>query len=208
MGKEKDKKCNTKGCKNLICSNLNKKGLCQKCARKKQYWDTHEEDNKISRKYYSNNSDSLKKRQLKVYYERRDYYKDLSKKNYEKNKEKIAKRNLEYANERYKLDEGFRIRKQLGSALSMVIRVYIKTGKIRNPMKKFGIDWEGIVKQLSPIPKNRSNYQIDHIIPLFKFDLTNIEQVHLAFAPENHRWLSAKENQGRDRGKSKSPLSL
>ena len=106
---------------------------------------------------------------------------------------------MEYANRRYKEDEGFRIRKKLGGALSSIIRQYIKTGKVGNRLKKYGIDWEGIIKQLSPIPKNRYLYHVDHIIPLFKFDLTNIEQVHLAFAPENHRWLLAKENQGRDR---------
>ena len=72
-------------------------------------------------------------------------------------------------------------------------------GKIRNPMRKFNIDWGGIIKVLSPITENRSDYEVDHIIPLFKFDLTDIEHVHLAYATENHRWLKIKENRRRDR---------
>jgi hypothetical protein len=37
-------------------------------------------------------------------------------------------------------------------------------------------------------------YHIDHIVPLAAFDLTDENQVRLAFAPENHQWLLAKEN--------------
>jgi len=38
------------------------------------------------------------------------------------------------------------------------------------------------------------NYVIDHIRPLCSFDLTDPEQVKIAFSPENHRWLLAEEN--------------
>ncbi len=217
----KDKKCITKECKNLINSNMNKTGLCTKCSSKKwklehkeetnayrkeyriRFPEKHERHKKMQndwwKKFSRENREYVSEIHSKIYDEKKEYYKEYSKKQYKENKESIAKRHLDYANKRYRLDEGFRIRKQLGSALSMVIRVYIKTGKIRNPMKKFNIDWVGIIEVLSPIPKNRSDYQVDHIIPLFKFDLTNIEQIQIAFAPENHRWLLTKENQGRDR---------
>ncbi len=117
-----------------------------------------------------------------------------SKKHYEENKELRAKQSLERYHVRYKTDEGYRMRRLLGVALGYVIRHYIKTGKIANPMKKYYINWKGIVKQLSPFPKNRSKYHVDHIIPLFKFDLTDFQQIHIAFAPENHRWMLAKDN--------------
>ncbi len=214
----KDKKCSTKECKNLINSKMSKSGLCSKCylkkfrkkfykenkvalneRRREYYKENKEREGKVNKKYRDNNPEKISEIHSKLYKENTKYYKDLSKKHYEDNKEKRAKQNLDYANKRYKEDEGFRIRKQLGSALSMVIRVYIKTGKIRNPMKKYGINWGGIIWVLSPIPKNRSDYQVDHIIPLYKFDLTNIEQIQIAFAPENHRWLLTKENQRRSR---------
>ncbi len=217
----KDKECSTKECKNPISSGMNKSGLCGECYMKKwrienkkeiavyrkEHWrrfpEKHEKAKRMQndwwKKFSKENPEKISEIHSKLYKENTKYYKGHSKKYYEENKEHIAKRHLDYANTRYKLDEGYKTRKQLGSALSMVIRVYIKIGKIRNPMKKFSIDWEGIVNALSPIPKNRSDYQIDHIIPLFKFDLTDIEQVHLAFAPENHRWLLTKENQRRSR---------
>jgi len=61
------------------------------------------------------------------------------------------------------------------------------------------INRKGIIKVLTPIPKPRKDYHVDHIIPLFKFDLSKIEQIHLAFSPENHRWLTIQENLRRNR---------
>ena len=119
---------------------------------------------------------------------------EYSRKYYEENKEAKAQYNLWYANKRYREDEGYRIRKILGSSLAYVIKRYIKTGRVMNPMAKYGIDWGGIIKQLSPIPKDREKYHVDHIVPLCKFDLTDIEQIQLAFAPENHQWMEARKN--------------
>jgi len=34
-----------------------------------------------------------------------------------------------------------------------------------------------------------------HDIPLCKFDLTDLNQVLLDFAPKNHQWLTVEENQ-------------
>ena len=43
-------------------------------------------------------------------------------------------------------------------------------------------------------PGRKIRLHIDHIKPLCSFDLTNLEEVKKAFAPENHRWLLAKDN--------------
>lgn len=210
----KDKKCKTKGCNEMICSKKSKSGLCTKCYmvdyRKRNKDDLRkwmrgyrsenpENVKKYNKKFYKNHKEKHWGRNGEIYDKHKERFKRNSKNFYKNHKEEKIESTRLYQNKRYREDEGFRIRKQLGSALSTVIRVYIKTGKIRNPLKRYGIDWEGIIKQLSPIPKNRSKYHVDHIIPLFKFDLTNIEQIQLAFAPENHRWMLAKENQGRDR---------
>lgn len=203
-----EKQCKNKGCKNSTEGGL--LGFCKKCygkdyrARYKiKYPEKYKKNRKKMsdwwKKFYKENPEHIKKYSSDYYDEHKEECRESSEKDYKKNKEKISKRHLDYANTRYKLDEGFRNRKQLGSALSAVIRAYIKTGKIRNPMRKFNIDWKGIIEVLSPIPKNRSDYQVDHIIPLYKFDLTNIEQIQIAFAPENHRWLLTKENQRRTR---------
>ena len=174
---EKDKKCKIKECNTLICSRINKSGLCAKHCQ-------------IAWKRRNN---------VKIYKKYTKYYKDHAKKYYEDNKEKRSEQTRLNQNKRYREDEGFRIRKNLWGALWKVIDCYIKTGKILNPCKKYGIDWEGIIKVLSPIPKDRGKYHVDHIIQLSRFDLTDINQIQIAFAPENHRWLLAKDNLRRDR---------
>ena len=214
----KDKKCKIKGCENLINSKMNKSGLCSRCSTKKYkedhkkevkayhkkhrvkyYQENKEKENKRSGKWQKENSDRVSKVTGEYYDNHKEYYKEMSKKHYEKDPGKRLEQTRLYQNKRYREDEGFKMRKKLGGALWKVIDYYIKTGRIGNPLKRYAIDWEGIIKQLSPIPKDRHKYHVDHIVPLCKFDLTNIEQIQVAFAPENHRWLLAKDNLRRDR---------
>jgi len=215
----KDKYCN-KCKKKKIDSKRNKSSLCAKCSQKK--WNKeHEEEvkvyrgkyireyykekkaevDRINKKYYLSHKKEMDEYRNKYYYENIERCKKLTKKNYEKNKELRKKQNLENYHRRYRKDEGFRMRRLLGTALGHVIRHYIKTGKITNPMRKYHIDWKGIMKVLTPIPQPRKDYHVDHIIPLWKFDLTNFEQIHIAFAPENHRWMLAEENMKRSKSK-------
>lgn len=213
-----DKKCKTKDCNRMISSKMSKSKLCTRCAqkkwnkehekeikiyhkkhRKKYYKENKERELAINQKYRENNKVKISKINYKYYKKRTEYYKNLSKKYYEKNKEKRAKYNLEYVKKKYKEDLAFRNRRKLGTALGGVIRYYLKTGKVSNPLPELGVDWKGIMKVLTPIPKPRKDYHVDHIIPLYKFDLSDIEQILTAFAPENHRWTLAKDNMGRDR---------
>lgn len=221
----KDKKCKNKDCNRMISSKMSKSKLCTKCSqkkwneehkeeisiynkkyRKKYYQENKAEIYRISRVYYANHRKEMDKHKRKHYEKNIETFKTRSKRRYEDNKELRKAQNLEYYHKRYKIDKGFRIRRRLGTALGHVIRYYIKTGKVSNPMKKYGLDWKGIIRQLTPIPKPRSKYQVDHIIPLFRFDLTDFEQVQIAFAPENHRWMLAKDNMRRNKNKRTSRL--
>ena len=51
-----------------------------------------------------------------------------------------------------------------------------------------------IIEHLKPFPKDLSKFHIDHIKPLCSFDLTDFEQIKMAFTPENHQWLTIKQN--------------
>ena len=178
----KDTKCKTEGCKEMIDSNQSNSGLCRKCfLNTREYKKLASESHK---KYYQKEKKKIKSDSIKSYMN---------------NREKRIKNSIEYKNRRYKEDEGFRNRMRIGDALRKIITQYRKTGFIGNQLSEYGIDWKGIIEVLSPIPEPRSAYQVDHIIPLFKFDLTDIEQIQIAFAPENHRWLLKKENNRRDR---------
>jgi hypothetical protein len=62
------------------------------------------------------------------------------------------------------------------------------------PKNRYGINYEKIIEHLKPIPKDIENYEIDHIIPLCEFNLLDPAQRKIAFSPENHQWLSKREN--------------
>ncbi len=150
-------------------------------------------------RYDGDFKEKYKSHRVEDYEKDPDYHREMSHESYLKNKDKIRKSHLEYVKDKYRTDESFRIRMLLTNSLREVVRNYIKTGKVVRRLEKYGIDWAGIVNQLKPFPKNRSKYDVDHIIPLSKFDFTDIDQVHIAFAPENHRWLLKKDNLKRNR---------
>ncbi len=73
---------------------------------------------------------------------------------------------------------------------------YTETGKILKA-SEYGIDYKAIIAHLGSHPNTRGiqgDFHIDHIIPVSAFDLTDLDQVKIAFAPSNHRWLKAHDN--------------
>lgn len=60
---------------------------------------------------------------------------------------------------------------------------------------RYGVDYKAIVDHIGSCPGPRKEWHIDHIIPLASFDHTDPEQIRRAWAPENHQWLPATENQ-------------
>lgn len=60
--------------------------------------------------------------------------------------------------------------------------------------RKYGIIWRDVIKSLEPFPENLKNFEIDHVMPLHTFDLTNPKEVKKAFSPQNLQWLTIEEN--------------
>jgi hypothetical protein len=90
---------------------------------------------------------------------------------------------------KYNTNENFRIRALLRTRLHSVL----KHNKI--PLHdKHNIDYAAIIQHLGPCPGPTKDYHIDHIRPLISFDLTDPEQIKLAFSPDNHQWLPKIEN--------------
>lgn len=94
---------------------------------------------------------------------------------------------------RRKHDEEYNVLCRLRWRVRSAFNAYSKTGKIR-PTDEYGIDYAAIIKHLGKCPGNLKDYHIDHVIPLKLFDFSNLEQIKLAFAPENHQWLLGEEN--------------
>lgn len=108
-----------------------------------------------------------------------------------------------YKKYRYDNDENYRIRVLLRS------RVYetIKT-KSGGKSAKHNIDYQAIAQHLGPCPGSHSDYNIDHIIPLSAFDLTNSREVEKAFAPANHQWLKKEANMKKSNKYNKKKLKM
>lgn len=164
---------------------------------------------KYIKEYTKNNKDKVDE-YYKEYYKRpevkkrkREYEKQLRKKpefkvreRKYKQKPKYKARRREYTKKRLKTDKNFSIIQRLRKRKNKVIRRAIKTGIVPKDSEFMGvkIDYKAIIEALKPFPEDISLYHIDHRKPLCSFDLTNPEEIRVAFAPENHQWLLASEN--------------
>lgn len=89
--------------------------------------------------------------------------------------------------------EKFRITQLLRSRLSGCLREWSEFGKTKSS-DEYGVNYSKIIEHLGPCPGNREDYHIDHIFPLIAFDFNNLKHIKIAFSPENHQWLTKKEN--------------
>lgn len=111
----------------------------------------------------------------------------------EKNKFKVNEINKSYNKEKRKTNKNFNVLCKLRCRLNNALKTYTLHGKYKKA-DEYGINYQTIIEHLKPFPEDLSKYHIDHIKPLCSFDLTNLEQIKEAFAPENHQWLTIQEN--------------
>ena len=116
-----------------------------------------------------------------------------------KNPEARKRRNA-YFREKM-LDSSFRLKRILYIKLRRRLNSFHKYGRTKPKQiyddyykREYGVDFEAIIKKLQPIPKDISNLQIDHIIPLSKFDFTKRGDIKKAYSPKNIRLIPKKEN--------------
>jgi hypothetical protein len=164
---------------------------------KKWHFNYYRKNRKIklnyNKNYYQENRDKIKV-QSKVYREELKekyliYLKDY-RKTHKKEKNNWEK---EYNRSKRITDIQFKILCRLRAMLYNSLKRYLITGKIMSS-NQYGINYENIIEHLKPFPKDVKKYHIDHIKPLCSFDLSDPDQIKIAFAPENHQWLLAEEN--------------
>jgi hypothetical protein len=101
----------------------------------------------------------------------------------------------EYFKKKMQTDWKFALKTRLRDNLRDALRYYSKTGKFRQHQSSHNlINYEKVIAHLGPCPGSRHEWHVDHIIPLYKFDFGVKEDIKKAFAPNNLRWLPAKEN--------------
>ena len=130
----------------------------------------------------------------KKYYQTPEY--KTRKKEYSQ-RPKVRKRKREYTKIheklRRKMDLNYVLTRKLRTRLWKVLKKYTQSGKI-NKSQGYGIDYKAIIEHLKPFPENIKEFHIDHIIPLSLFDFNNSKHIKKAFLPENHQWLTIKQN--------------
>lgn len=193
-------------------------GRCIKCAKKKdkEYREKRREQWLIYRKTYRKknkekvslwahnnylkNKETVKKRVKKYAGVNKETIKKRAKKYRNENKQELNRKKREYRalnkdkiNQRYAEDGIFRMKARLRSRLRKALNLYSETGKIMKS-KDYFIDYNKIIDKLGPCPGKKENWHIDHIIPLFAFDLSDLCEVWAAFHPENHKWITKEAN--------------
>lgn len=167
---------------------------CREC-RKKHYDENKEIILKQKKEYYEKNKEKKLQKAKEYYHKRKNEqeFKERKSKNGKKSYQKTKERKRRYERNRDKNDERFSVIKKLRHRLWLAFRDYSTKGKCKRS-NEYGINYQAIFEHLGPCPGNRSEYHIDHIKPLCLFDFNDNIQVRKAFAPENHRWLTAEEN--------------
>jgi hypothetical protein len=148
---------------------------------------------KYAQLYYQKNKEVIKARIKKNSKHRRELLAEYGREYYKKNKKECIRKGQEYYKKRYHNDEKFNIQMRIRKRLRKAFHSYSKNGKTRTS-DEYGINYNAICKQLGPKPDNIETWHIDHIKPLCSFDFNNAAQVKQAFSPENHQWLTIKEN--------------
>lgn len=154
--------------------------------------------------YYKRNREAICKSNREKRMANLEHAKKLEAKKRDRNRDAIrlsgkeakAKMRLErseevrvYARNHYKRNSiSIRIRNRVSKALrhQLVKKTFTVEG--------YGIDVDAIEKHIGPCPGNLKDWHIDHIRPLASFDFSDASQIAIAFRPENHQWLSAREN--------------
>lgn len=181
-------------CKKKIKTKLSFKRFCNKFCQRKYYVRRPEikEKARLRMREYRKTHPEWKERHLFLeltrHKERRaEYWKEYGK------RLEVRARIRKNERKRREIDKEFAIKYRLRRSLNHTLYKYFKSGKIMNS-KKYGINWKEIIDNLKPFPKNLKNFEIDHIVPLHTFNLTNHEEVKKAFAPSNLQWLTKEEN--------------
>ena len=192
----------------------NKKQLLQQSKEhhKKYYQENKEIFKERQKNNYQKNKEQISEYNKKYRQENKDKSKEYMEKYQQEHKEPIKEYNRKYkqrpeykseANFQSKIrriqDKNYNLIVRLRNRLCGALRRYTKTGKVKTS-KRYGIDWEKVIEYLQPFPEDLSKYHIDHIRPLCSFNFINedgsqnLEEIRIAFAPENHQWLTIQEN--------------
>jgi len=153
------------------------------------------------KKYYEKNKEKYKEN-IKKYQQSTKGQKKIKEylRKYNKKPEIKEKRNLNNR-KKYHKNPSIKIYKTINKQIKDCIKRYIRDGelKLRKVTYNFysivyGIDLYELIDYLKPFPKDIKNYEIDHIIPIRNFDLTDNNQIKEAYKKTNLQLLKSIDN--------------
>lgn len=166
-----------------------------KAASNKYYRTNREAQIKRRKKYRLENLEKEKAAQKKSYYKNRDKALALMKKYGKNNRSRIS----QYEKQRYHSDPVFRLRKNLRNRIRQAIKTNQKTGSV---IENLGCSIEELKRYLeSKFQPGMTwdnwglrGWHIDHIKPLFLFNLNNPDEFKQAVHYTNLQPLWASDN--------------
>ncbi len=169
---------------------------CKQCTRasvKKSYWSDVEKSRGKSKEKRARNAVEISKKSKEYYRINKDKINKshAEYRNRPEVKEKTNKRIREWEQNKRQSDSKYVMTKNLRAYIRNVFKRYSKNGKL-NTCKNYGIEFNTIFSKIGERPSE--NHQLDHIIPITKFDLDNPEHVRLAHLPCNLQWLHKIDN--------------
>ena len=148
------------------------------------------------RNHYAENIEKIKARHARNYQDNKERVLERTRARFNKDRPAAYRRQNNYMKAQRANNTQLAIGVNLRHLVWQAFKRYTTTGKIM-VSSKYGIDYKAIIEHLGPHPNTRGiegKFHIDHIIPVSAFDINDLEQVKIAFAPSNHRWLLAHEN--------------
>ena len=181
----------------MLCRQCNKKsGLkhfcCEECHKKKKeyykiYYHKNKEKIREHIRKYQQSEKGIKK--IKEY--RKEYLQ----------RPEVKAKQREYDKVRYYRGDQNKLYRKLNRQIRRCIIRYIRDGKLNLGIITidtykilYGLDLYEIINHLKPFPKDIENYELDHIIPIIKFDLTNKNQIKKAYEKTNLQLISPIKN--------------
>ena len=148
--------------------------------------------------YRARNEERLKEKRAEYYARNKEKFKEINAEYRARNKEQRKQYNAEYYarnkaqvkeyNAEFRAHPLQRLKMRIRDRLRSIKRCGRTNLDVRNAERFIGCTWEQMLEHLGgDIP---SGYELDHIIPLCKYDLNNPEDLHNAFNYRNTQLLS------------------
>lgn len=179
-----------KDCKNKI----DKEYRLKNQDKLKDYFKNYSVENKDlisqkNKKHREKNKEELNLKHRNYYAKTKEYHSEWAKEYRERNKEKLSKRKKEWADNKRKTDDVHRFKLLTRHRINRAIN-----NRGKSSAELLGCSGEDGFNYLLSMGYDKSKHQIDHIIPIALFDLTNEYHQMVAFNFKNIQPLSKSEN--------------